>query len=260
MTFYISKFFTYFVLPPGGFVLALVMAWVLSRRKRERAARVIVALTAVSMYLLSTVPVRDALVYPLETAHPAMTPEAAPKGAPIIVLGGGVTLYRPEGEGKCFLSGDAMPRVWHAFMLHRANGGDIFVSSGRVYHDAASGVESEGEVMRRGLIELGVDPLRIRTEEGSRNTFENAAMTAMAFPELAGRECLLVTSAYHMPRSMFLFGKAGLRCLAAPTDYRGDYGHYNAWGLLPHMAMLADSHRAIREFVGLLFYRVRLGS
>lgn len=259
MTFYLSKFFTCVILPPGGFIFLLITVWILSRKKCERAARVIVAITAAVVYMLSTVPVRDALLYPLETAYGAVIPETAPKGAPIIVLGGGVTLYRPEGEGKCFLTGDAMPRVWHAFMLHRATDSDIFVTSGRVYHEAESKVESEGVVMRRALIELGVDPARIRTEDGSRNTFENATMTAKAFPELRNRGCLLVTSAYHMPRSMYLFGKAGLDCIAAPTDFRGDYGDYNAWGLLPSMPVLADSHRAMREYMGLLFYWMKLG-
>ena len=61
---------------------------------------------------------------------------------------------------------------------------------------------------------------RLIIERRSRNTEENAEFSkAIAAPK-AGERWLLVTSAYHMPRSMGLFRKAGFAVEAYPVDWR----------------------------------------
>jgi uncharacterized SAM-binding protein YcdF (DUF218 family) len=78
------------------------------------------------------------------------------------------------------------------------------------------------------LAALGVDPNRITLEDRSRNTDENARFTRdLVRPEPA-QTWLLVTSAYHMPRSMGLFRKAGFNVVADPVDYHSE-GGFRDW-------------------------------
>src|SRR6202043_2021742 len=67
---------------------------------------------------------------------------------------------------------------------------------------------------------LGVSKERLTMERGSRNTQENAEFSkAIAAPK-SGERWLLVTSAYHMPRSVGLFRKVGFAVEPYSVDWR----------------------------------------
>jgi uncharacterized SAM-binding protein YcdF (DUF218 family) len=110
--------------------------------------------------------------------------------------------------------------------------------------------ETSAEILRQG----GVEPERILLENRSRNTAENAANALTLRPE--GTEAgpwILVTSAWHMPRSVGTFCAAGWEGIVPwPTDYRG-----NRSGLGWRFARnLEELNFAAKEWVGLLGYRV----
>ena len=67
---------------------------------------------------------------------------------------------------------------------------------------------------------------------------------------------LLVTSAYHMPRSMALFRRAGFSVVAFPVDYR-TFGDRRDWRIahdVPRNLRLFDL--AVHEWAGLAGYRL----
>ena len=103
---------------------------------------------------------------------------------------------------------------------------------------------------------MGVDPQRITLETRSRNTDENARFTAALVHPQSDQTWLIVTSAYHMPRAMGLFRKAGFEAIAYPVDYR-TVGGRRDWRLnanLPRGLELFDL--AVHEWVGLVAYRL----
>ena len=102
---------------------------------------------------------------------------------------------------------------------------------------------------------LGIAPDRLILEKNSRNTYENALFTKQLVTPEPGETWLLVTSAFHMPRSMGLFRKVSFPVLPWPVDYRtsGEEGI----GFLrdsPADALHATT-TAIREWCGLIAYK-----
>ena len=88
----------------------------------------------------------------------------------------------------------------------------------------------EGELLAKGLTEaerarlfyanMGVAPQRLLFESASRTTYENAVLSA-ALPGVdKTRPWLLLTSAWHMPRAMATFEKAGWNVTPWPVDFR----------------------------------------
>ena len=69
------------------------------------------------------------------------------------------------------------------------------------------------------IFKLGVDPARIIVEDQSRNTEENARFTAAIVHPEPKQRWLLVTSAFHMPRAIGVFEKAGFDVVADPVAY-----------------------------------------
>ena len=93
-------------------------------------------------------------------------------------------------------------------------------------------------------------------ENRSRNTDENARFARDMVNPQPGQTWLLVTSAFHMPRSVLLFEKAGFEVVPWPADYRtaGD----ETLGLAQdnEIDSLQNTAIAIREWIGLLAYRL----
>jgi len=245
----LSKIVTALVLPPGLFVLGIFLCLVFRRR---RAATGMLAGLAVLVYALSLGPVKDLLLLPLENRHPALSGSfTAPGGTDfVVVLGGGTVAGSPEEGGKDSLGGETMKRVVHGFLLASRFGLPLVFSGGRVFD---RGQEPEAETAARFLAELGMERSRVLKEEESRNTWENARFGGKTY---GAKRVILVTSAYHMPRSVWCFEKNGIAVFPAPVDYHADRGaRLVAADFLPSMHALKESYLALHEYLGLLSYK-----
>lgn len=103
--------------------------------------------------------------------------------------------------------------------------------------------------MRQFMMDLGVPAAAVLTEERSRNTRENAEMSARLLRERGIQKVLLVTSALHMRRAVHLFEQQGLVVHPVATDH--EVGSPNArmdW--LPDANALDGSALAFKEMVG----------
>src|SRR5690606_24838751 len=116
--------------------------------------------------------------------------------------------------------------------------------------------EGDGDTAPRLLTALGVEPGRLVLENKSRNTYENAVFTREIVKPQAGETWLLVTSAFHMPRSVGLFRKAGFDVVPWPADYRTAGNEYFGLAQDNEIDSLQNTALAIREWIGLVAYRL----
>ena len=112
---------------------------------------------------------------------------------------------------------------------------------------------SGATVAKQFFSEQGIPANRLILESKSRNTTENALLTyALLRPE-PGQTWVLVTSAFHMPRAMRSFQRAGWTgVIPYPVDYRsGRFADDISWNLAKNLETL---NIAVKEYVGLLAY------
>jgi uncharacterized SAM-binding protein YcdF (DUF218 family) len=103
---------------------------------------------------------------------------------------------------------------------------------------------------------FGVPARRLMLEDRSRTTAENAAFSRRLVMPKPGERWLLVTSAYHMPRSIGAFRRAGFPVEAYPVDYRTT-GPADVWIPFDSIATgLRRTDLAVHEWIGLLAYWV----
>ncbi len=170
----------------------------------------------------------------------------------IVVLGGGLEgqINRVRGGYELNAGGD---RFLEAAVLGRRFPDARVVVTGGVGTLILEG-EGDADTAVRLFTALGFPRERLTLENQSRNTYENAVYTKAMVDPKPGETWLLVTSAFHMPRSMALFRKAGFDVLPWPVDYRTS----GAEGLGFFRDNPNDSIRntgtAIREWIGLLAY------
>lgn len=166
-----------------------------------------------------------------------------------IILGGGfdgvVTKVRGNTElgsaGDRFVEGLRLAQVYPLMRL--------VITGGDPTLDHSS--EGDADIAKRFYSDMGIDPDRLLLEPQSRNTIENAELTAPLLKANGLTSCLLVTSAYHMPRSIGLFRKAGMTVIPWPVDYHttGDerFG-LNTFELMSNAQLL---NIALHEYIGL---------
>jgi uncharacterized SAM-binding protein YcdF (DUF218 family) len=198
-----------------------VALWMLVRWRR--AAVTMLWLGLVVLGLLGFVAVPDALLRPLENRYPVPAAKAIDRHVGIIVLGGAVG--HPDSfaaHGQVPL-GEAAERMTVPVGLMRQHPQLQLVFSGGEGRLLATGV-TEAELAKAFYVEQGLDMGRVKLEGGSRTTRENAQQVAKLLAGSCQQPWLLVTSAWHMPRSVAEFeaefDKMGCKVTPYPVDFR----------------------------------------
>ena len=204
----------------------------------------------------------DAITRKLESPYKKTRIENVSDARAIIVLGGGIRTGS-NADGFAELN-DAGDRILGAYRLfHEKKASRIILSGGRNFGDK-SGI-SEAELMRDYLVYLGIPASALYLESSSRDTMENARFTknlleSNVFPILENSSTpskfILVTSAFHMARAVFSFESHGVPVEPYAVDYRAQRPTGTLTGWLPSTGSLSTTAVMIREFFGLLWYRL----
>src|SRR6476469_2739183 len=197
-------------------------------------------------------PLGKALLYPLEARFP---PWAAARGAPdgIIVLGASIEADLSVAHNTQVVRGAPDRIIAAAALARRFPNARVVFSGGSA--NLVSNDAREADFAGAIFESLGVDKSRLIMERRSRNTQENAEFSKALVAPKDGERWLLVTSAFHMPRSVGLFRKAGFAVEPYPVDWRVG-GRGDLWAFT-NIALdgLGRMDTAVREWAGLVVYR-----
>ncbi|MEW6354211.1 MAG: YdcF family protein [Pseudomonadota bacterium] len=239
--------------PPGNVILLMVLGLVLLRRHRRTAVAALL-LAALGLYASSIHVASKALLRALET-YPALQPrDLADSGAQaIVVLGSGRYPLAPEYGGDS-LADWGLERVRYGAWLHRHTGLPLVVTGGDPLNEGSP----EAAVMQKVLRDdYGIED--VWTEGASRTTGENALFTRELLARHGIKRVYLVTQAWHMPRAVRVFQRAGLEVIPAPTHFLSLDSNARSGPLdwLPDAGALANTNLVLHELAGSLWYRVR---
>lgn len=249
--FLLSKTIGIMLLPTNFLIgLGLVGVALLATRFASAGRKLLIA-SAVLFAICGFSPLGYLLLYPLEQRFP---PWNAAQGAPdgVIVLGGSIDAELSAAHGVAVTSGAADRIIAAAALGHRYPRARIMFTGGSP--NLVSGDAREADYAASLFESLGISGERLIMERGSRNTQENAEFSRMMAGSRPGERWLLVTSAFHMPRSVGLFRKAGFAVEAYPVDWRvggpGDVFQFTSLSLYG----LERTNLGIREWMGLIAY------
>jgi uncharacterized SAM-binding protein YcdF (DUF218 family) len=247
--FIVKKIVTPFFVPPGLFIVLLLLSSLWFLRRKNRKASAINFFLAFFIWLISISPVSDAMLRGLEGQFSI---PGNPEGDVIILLGGGANDEVPDLSGIGAPSEEMMGRVVTAVRLQRRLHIPIIVSGGTVFKDR----KGEAPIVRRFLVDLGVPEQDVITEEKSRDTIENARYTVKICGARGYSRALLVTSASHMRRAVLSFRNAGMEVTPFPSGFKALGNRRYGWeDFLPDPGELKKVSTAMREHIGLLYYR-----
>jgi uncharacterized SAM-binding protein YcdF (DUF218 family) len=242
------------MLMPVNFLIGIgTLGALLLLNRYARIGRRLLVISVLLLALCGFSPLGRLLLLPLEDRFPSWDPaHGAPDG--IVVLGGAIDPDLSAAIGRPALgrSGDRM--VATAELARRYPKARIVFSGGNanlVGDDSAK----EADYGLSMLEDLGVARARLEAERLSRNTVENAEFVKRTAKPKPGERWLLVTSAYHMPRSIGLFRKAGFEVEAYPVDRRTSRSDVFQFSSVSTNG-LDRTDIAMREWIGLFAYRL----
>jgi len=251
--FLISKM-AWAVLSPINLILLLLIvgSWLWQNRYWQDWGKRIFFTGAILAFTIMAYPVGDFLIQPLEKRFPLQTEKTLPKEVDgIIILGGGEELGRslswktPQvglGGDRYIAAKYLSQRYPDVPVIFTGGSGDPFTQNSL----------GEGWVAKALFQQLGIEPNRWIIESKSRNTYENFKLVKPLLPKQNGTY-LLVTSAYHMPRSVGIARKQGIQVIPYPTDflsYDTAHRHFD----LKTYDHLHSLQKSVREWIGLTVY------
>jgi uncharacterized SAM-binding protein YcdF (DUF218 family) len=133
-----------------------------------------------------------------------------------------------------------------------------------IYTGGSGSVEfpekKEGLFVQKYLHQIQFPDTALIVESESRNTYENAVFTKKILDSLKIKgKFLLVTSGFHMNRSLAIFKKAGYENIFPYVTNRssGIRRHTPDHLFIPNAGALLGSDLLIHEWVGYLIYKIR---
>jgi uncharacterized SAM-binding protein YcdF (DUF218 family) len=252
MFFVASKVFWLVAQPTSLVFLLVVTGLVLVLWRRRRLGVTALAVAVVVQFVVGYTSLGYVLIQPLENRF--TVPAQPPAQVSVIIMLGGATMARPStarSVAELNQAGDRL--VTTLWLAQRYPSAKIILSGGSGL--LMGETESEAETMQRFLLGLGVKKERLVLEGQSRNTAENAGMTKNLIGDTPG-VVVLVTSAFHMPRSVGIFRRADIDVVPWPTDYRSAGEQGLGIDLANPNQNLETATVALREWIGLVAYHL----
>lgn len=238
------------ILPPMGLILLACAGWMIARRWLY-TGRAVIVISVLLLIALSTEAGAGWLAGPLEQqAEPDKNPG---KPQAIVILGGG-RMRSGVADAADQVGPNTLMRLRAGAALHRQTSLPILVTGGAPDRPG----EPEGQLMARSLKQDFGVPVRW-IEEHAANTAENAMLSARILRSQNISRVWLVTDAIHMPRATMAFDRAGIEVAAAPSAYIAT-GQVSPASFIPSAQALRNSHYALHEWLGLLWYRISLAA
>jgi uncharacterized SAM-binding protein YcdF (DUF218 family) len=249
----LSKAF-WFLAEPVQLLLVVALAGVgLAATRYARTGRLVAGGAILGLSLCLLTPIGAVVMHPLEDRF-STPPENLAEPSGIIVLGGSISLPRTETSGQVVLAADASRLTAGVELARRYPRARLIFTGGN--GSLIQPEPSEASAARRLWEALGVPQSQMLFETRSRNTWENALFTRDLVMPKPDDAWVLVTSAWHMPRSVGIFRSVGFSVIPYPVDRHTLGGNLDWWPQASIVERLFMLDAAVREWIGLVAYRL----
>jgi uncharacterized SAM-binding protein YcdF (DUF218 family) len=216
-----------------------------------------IAVAAALLYVGSMQIVSDALFKQIESNEVKLTPQDTPQVDAIVVLGGMLSWVSSK-QGLVTEWGDPDRFFAGIDLMAAGRAPTLIFTGGKFPWDL--GLEAEGHVLKRYAQRMNIPAEKIWVTADVQNTEQEAREVGRLLnPSNSERKkIILVTSAFHMKRAEMLFAKVGLDIFPFPVDFKSSHTALTPMSFLPNVSALGTTDAAIREALGIAFYKIKL--
>ena len=243
---YLHKILPFF-LSPLGIIFIFLIASFFSKR------RIFVFLAFIILIVSSNPIVGNYLMKKLENPYKPTSIDSISKADAIVVLSGMVHQVGDENYNRYEFSDP--DRFFGGLDLIKEDKSDkIIFTAGQL--PWTNNWDPEGIVLKDKAISLGVPQSKILVTENVKNTYEESIAVTKLIPK--NSSIILVTSAFHMDRSKYLFEKKGFVVTPFPVDFKSSASDISIFSFLPSLGAMKKVSTFIKEKIGRIYYKLFL--
>jgi len=241
---YLHKILPFIISPLGLTLILLILSIFIYRR----------ILVLVSLFILlisSNTFISNYLLLNLENPYKPIEIKTTKNTDAIIVLSG---MIHQVGDNKInkYEWGDP-DRFFAGIELLNNNKANFIVFTGGSL-PWTKNWKPEGVILKEKAIELGINPNNILVTNNVQNTFQESVEVLKLLKY--GSSITLVTSAFHMERSKYLFEKQGFKVIPYPVDFKVSNSNNTILDYMPNLSALKNTSLFIRENIGRFYYKI----
>ncbi len=249
MFFYLSKILGFLITPIVWIAGLLIYSFITKIESRRKKARI---WSLALLLFFSNSALYNVVMNWWETD--AISTETLAKHDVAIILGGILSVDTKINRIQFSKSNDRLMQA--VDLYHKEKIKKIFFvgGSGSIAHPEFK----EAVYVRNFLLNIGIPDSAIIIETESRNTHENAINAKKILTEKKiSSKVLLITSAFHMPRSIGCFERAGINVTPFSTDrMSGDLKWDVDYWFIPSTEALMLWNVLLHEWVGYASYKL----
>lgn len=253
--FLLKKVIAAFCMPLPLAGILLLSGTLLWKSRFRFLGKMLIALAVTFIYVVSIQPTAEWMSAYLERQYPAYADSDNQRADYVLVLGSSHSTDETQPITS-FLSNIGLARLMEGIRIYRLNPGSKLLLSGYEGRDELS----HAAALKRVADYLGVPEQDMILEPNVKDTREEAAHWVGL---VKNKSLVVVTSATHMPRSMYLFEQAAKEAnylpqlYAGPTDFISHYNSHIKWdGWIPSAYDLYRVERAWHEYLGILWAKL----
>ncbi len=251
MFFFLSKTVSFLLMPLTLIVIFLILGMIW-RRPHVRKTFLWIGVGLLLFFSNDFIANEAMMMWELPTR-----PYSSTKQYKLGIVLTGTTMTKAYPNDRVYFSKGA-DRVTHTVQLYKLGLIDRILISGGTGQLVKSNEEPEADKYRKAMVMMGVDSSHIVIENETRNTYESAVAVKPLLDSMRYKadDCVLITSAFHMRRSLACYRKAGVNLDYFTTDFYSHRRLYHIDALfLPKVEAILIWQKLFKEWLGLAAYK-----
>ena len=246
---YLHKTISLIISPLFLAITLLAISIILRKSRFIKLKSFLLFLIFLTLFIFSNPLISNKLVKYIEMPYQPLKLSEVPESDYIVVLSGMV--HKVKDNVYEWSDPD---RFFAGIKLLNANKGKKIIYTGGLLPWEKK-KKTEGELLKNKSLEFGIHENKILITKKVQNTYEEA--NAISHLIDSKSKIILVTSAFHMKRSEFLFKKHSLIIFPYPVDFKFKNNRITILDFIPSVDSLSRSSFVIREIIGRIYYRVK---
>ncbi len=248
--FYISKLIWLLISPDSLLLILMLVSLILLYLGKQQLAKILLTITTGLLLFIAFMPIGEWLLYPLESRFQT-NPALPEKIDGIIVLSGAEDAEGSQLWNQVEMGGAAERNLMFMFLARKYPNAKLVFTGGT--GSLSKQEYKTADVAKKLFQQQGLDVNKIVFERESRNTYENAVFSKKIIKPTQNKNWILITTSWHMPRSVGIFCKAKWPVIPYPVDHSTKKGDllridFNVLGNLNSLTI------ATKEWLGLFAY------
>ena len=244
---YLHKILPFFLSPLGIILTFLIASFFFKRR-------FFVFLAFIVLVVSSNPIIGNYLMQKLEYPYVPVSINSLQKHDAIVVLSmGGTKKVRTNSNTRYEIVNAS--RFFSGLELFKNYKADLLIfTAGQVPWNVNR--KPEGIVLKNKAVSIGIPQSKILVTENVINTYEESIAATKLIPK--NSSIILVTSAFHMDRSKYLFEKKGFVVTPFPVDFKSSASDISMFSFLPSLGAMKKVSTFIKEKIGRIYYKLFL--